>query len=150
MLCPNYTGTFATCYCKEKDPPIQAVIDTGVVPRLVQFLQRDDIPLLQFEAAWALTNIASGARDQTHTVIEAGESTKTINNRIRRSHVRMSTCTAPGAAADCVAVLRDGTLPVVCLPPWVADHTPTPARRACNQPPYLSLSLSLSPGLPSL
>lgn len=39
--------------------PIAQVIDSGVVPRLIQFLHKNQMPQLQFETLWVLTNIAS-------------------------------------------------------------------------------------------
>jgi len=56
----------------EQGPPIQSVIDANMVPRLINFMQDEKEPHLQLEAAWALTNIASGTTQQTQSIIDKG------------------------------------------------------------------------------
>jgi len=62
---------------RERNPPIDALIQAGIVPQLIKFLSTntpntDDNGKMQFESAWALTNIASGTALQTRCVVEHG------------------------------------------------------------------------------
>jgi len=65
------TKQFRKLLSIQDNPPIQQVIESGVLPRLLQFLRHQNVQV-QFEAAWALTNVASGNREQTKCVIDLG------------------------------------------------------------------------------
>lgn len=67
----------------ENNPPIQPVIDAGVVPRIIELLGRETYSLYsgaspglisktRVEAAWVITNIASGTGEQTEYVARHG------------------------------------------------------------------------------
>ncbi|TRY76591.1 hypothetical protein TCAL_00114 [Tigriopus californicus] len=78
LLGPDLTANFQATQAarkmlsRERNPPLDALIEANLVPRLVEFLTMEAAPKLQFEAAWALTNVASGTPQQTMVVVEAG------------------------------------------------------------------------------
>lgn len=66
------TVDFRRMLSVEDNPPIQEVIDCGVVPRLMEFLTYTHEQKLQFEAAWTITNIASGSTSHTKCIVDSG------------------------------------------------------------------------------
>ena len=55
-----------------KNAPIDQVIKTGVVPRLIEFLGYENNPRLQFDAAYSLADIAAGESTHTAVVVKHG------------------------------------------------------------------------------
>lgn len=62
-----------------KDPPIDDVIEMGLVPKLVEYLDDSINPAIQMEAAWALTNMCSGNSEQVMYIIKEGAVGKFVN-----------------------------------------------------------------------
>mmetsp|Transcript_24875 Transcript_24875/g.43744 ORF Transcript_24875/g.43744 Transcript_24875/m.43744 type:complete len:517 (+) Transcript_24875:978-2528(+) len=90
----------------QENPPIQQVIDTGVLSKLIDGIQRFDFSQLQYESAWAITNIASGTSMHTQTIIEKGAVPLLINllhstNETVRDQAAWALGNIGGDAAHC-------------------------------------------------
>jgi len=114
---------------RERQPPIDDIISAGVVPRLVEYLEHADRPDLQFEAAWALTNVASGSSKQTRAV---------VNSNAVVPFIKLLSSTHPNVAEQAVWALgniagdgpdlRDHVIKCGAIDPLLALITPqTPA-----------------------
>ncbi|XP_053131705.1 importin subunit alpha-8 isoform X2 [Hemicordylus capensis] len=111
---------------RQKNPSLDEVIKAGIVPRLVDFLYHHDDPALQFEAAWALTNIASGTSEQTRAVVEANAiQAFVVLLSSPHMHICEQSVWALGNIAGDGPVYRDAIISFNAVPPLLSLVTPT-------------------------
>ena len=54
----------------KEQAPIDQIVQSNVTPILIQCMMQTENPALQFEASWALSNIAAGSKDDTLHVLQ--------------------------------------------------------------------------------
>jgi len=103
---------------REVNPLIQEAVDSGVIPRLVNMLAEASWPELQHEAAWALSNVASGTSEQTEVVVTNGTVPHFVELlRSSSSDVREQVVWGLGNIAGDSTRFRDMVLASGALPP---------------------------------
>jgi hypothetical protein len=102
------------------DPPIQEIIDANGIPRLIGFTERYGDPQLQYEAAWALTNLASGTTLQTQSIIDNGGITAFVR-LLKHENIKVAeqAIWALGNIGGDNTDFRDQILKANALPPLV-------------------------------
>lgn len=92
-----------------------------IIPALIQFLSRTDLPALQVEAAWSLTNIACGEARHIHCLLQAGALDELLNT----------------VASTKAAALKDQALWAICN----MTAVPEACEFALNLPNFLVLMM---------
>ena len=116
-------------------PPINEIVQTGIIPYLIGFLKLRDIPLL-FETSWVLTNLVSETNPYSTNIVVDNRAVPTLMSllHIENEEVRNQAMWALSNIAANTGNQRDLILNAGALPAIV-----TMVRSAIQNPQQLNL-----------
>lgn len=82
------THGFRKLLSLENNPPFREAIDNGLVPKFLELCGRVDLPKLQYEAAWCLTNLASSESEYTLLLFDHG-ATQVLCTLLTSQHIEV-------------------------------------------------------------
>jgi hypothetical protein len=91
----------------DRNPPIDLVIEAGVVPLIVALLNNYEALHVQIESAWALTNLACGSTDQVQVLLDHKAHTAIIRALYTKSPALREQCLWALGARICAATYND-------------------------------------------
>jgi len=102
-----------------ENPPIQEVIDSGIILKLIELLANEAYKNIWFDSVWALTNVAIGNSDQVQVLVDKGIVTALVNlmDHAQGDTLDQAIWALGNIAADCVIfrnlVLQSGVIPKI-------------------------------------
>lgn len=60
------------CSNEQSPPPIQQIVDRGLMTVFIEMMKQKMYPQLKLEATWVITNVATGSTSQCEQIIEKG------------------------------------------------------------------------------
>jgi hypothetical protein len=129
--------------CIDRKPPVNVVIEKGVLPRLVELLSSSR-PKIAFEAAWCITNISCGENQYLQMLMQLGIIPKLLRTICETSHINIrEQCMwavsnlATDITGSCKAELL--SLDILKLLLWQLDIGDPPTNYPRQESPALSI-----------
>ena len=111
-------------------PPIDEVVETGIIPHLVEFLKLRDIPLL-FETTWVLTNLVSETDPRSTNIIVENKVIPTLmallhieNEEVQKQAMWVLSNISANTSEHRDLILNAGALPaIITMVRFAAQNT---------------------------